>query len=224
MQISKVIFMRSSSPVFPRGKDMLRYDVAFVSRDDHTLVAFPTFKGGGGGRCTLARWASFHLTLRAEGGTRLEQALAKDALAHDAEKWTTYLHPRIEPDGPTDYGRLEPVTLARFLEPKRKNYRDVDTDLVPGPMFFLIGAEGAQEIQLEPWQREATAYELGKHMDALRIADATATDLTRDGTGRPYFLIAILPDAPPYIRDWIHFHRDDRRVLRLPTEREARQL
>jgi hypothetical protein len=68
----------------------------------------------------------------------------------------------------------------------------------PLPVFtVLVGAEGAAEVESEGWVRPATDEE-----KQAFIAQAFASDDERyraaavDRTGRPYFLLTVLSNAP----------------------------
>jgi hypothetical protein len=71
------------------------------------------------------------------------------------------------------------------------------------PHTFLLGAEGCSEAEGLSWVREATPQETDALV--LRIlapyqgADPAprASDLFVDKTGRPYWAMALLPEAPP---------------------------
>jgi hypothetical protein len=74
----------------------------------------------------------------------------------------------------------------------------------------LVGAEGCAETANETWLRDATEQEragfeaycrqLVRNTDGDKAADAFSLgDFAVDGTGRPYWLKAVLdvPDVPP---------------------------
>ena len=76
---------------------------------------------------------------------------------------------------------------------------------------LLLGAEGCSELQEEPWLREATqeerdAFEVEVGRDFMRGA-------SRDGTGRPYFLMTVLDSAPA---DILEAANSKTRAVRLP--------
>ncbi len=114
--------------------DMLRRDIAFASDDDPGIIAFPTFKtrkGNLGGSITEGRWDSF--------GVRIDEITDPETLAHlrislvaNPQRWVTQRHPvsvvgRFERGGligearRRDYGSFIPITLATFLDHKRKD-------------------------------------------------------------------------------------------------------
>lgn len=91
-----------------RGRDMLRYDQAFVNPAWPAIVVFPRWAGRGLVP-TFDRWASNLLDLEPTTEYTVE------AVRASADSWITYRHPRTEPHGPLDYTRLLPVTLAAYL-------------------------------------------------------------------------------------------------------------
>lgn len=114
-----VSFMRASVSIDSSHCDMLRYDHAFSSRKDPTILAFPTYKlpnAGGkiGGNCTLDRWRTF--------GVRLVPILCESI---DLERelrttfpsldWFTVEHPRDEQDRPV-YTDFEELTCEEYVE------------------------------------------------------------------------------------------------------------
>jgi hypothetical protein len=119
----RILYFRAVTKYGPGiPKDMLRYDSAFQALDDPTLVAFPTFtvpgEGTFGGEATHARWASFGIRLEPLSGEAEYQAreIRPDRLV-------TYVHPMVNQHGKVDYDRLEPVTLAAYIQ--AKNFRTV---------------------------------------------------------------------------------------------------
>ncbi len=79
---------------------------------------------------------------------------------------------------------------------------------------LLVGAEGCAETADAPWIREATETEragfeaycrqLVRNRDGDKAAATfSLSDFNVDGTGRPYWLKAVLdvPDAPPMALD-----------------------
>lgn len=81
--------------------DMLRYDLAFCSPKDPSLVIFPKFKQSGagtiGGKITWARWESFILAVRPY----------EDETIYDFSDWITC---RRTPDG--EFNRM---TLDQYM-------------------------------------------------------------------------------------------------------------
>jgi hypothetical protein len=70
--------------------------------------------------------------------------------------------------------------------------------------FVLVGAEGAAEIEKEgtPGIRQATREEIEAWAHGWRAAHPP-TDLQSifiDGTGRPYWLMAVADDAPEPVK------------------------
>lgn len=62
---------------------------------------------------------------------------------------------------------------------------------------LLIGAEGTAEIDGLPWVREATDKERQAFIERVLDGDEERyRNSTVDRTGRPYFLLTILADAP----------------------------
>ena len=91
------------------------------------------------------------------------------------------------------------------------HFNKVDSDVVG---ILLIGAEGCAETQNESWLRDATANERLLFIEHCRelvrqskgergAAGFNFTEFTVDGTGRPYWLKAVLesPDLPEVARD-----------------------
>lgn len=113
MKLIRKVFYRAVSHYKDElPADMLRYDVAFASEVHPGVICFPTFRtkeGNFGGQVTAARWRSFGLTL---------EPLKGDEPGLIPEHWYTYRHPRAKLGGPVDYGKLEKVTLARYLQVK----------------------------------------------------------------------------------------------------------
>ncbi len=66
---------------------------------------------------------------------------------------------------------------------------------------LLVGAEGAAEIDGLPWVREATDDERQAFIERVLDGDEERyRNSTVDRTGRPYFLLTILADAPADIQ------------------------
>jgi len=66
---------------------------------------------------------------------------------------------------------------------------------------LLVGAEGAAEIEGQSWVREATEQERQEFIERVLNGDEERyRNSTVDGTGRPYFLLTILADAPADIQ------------------------
>ncbi len=62
---------------------------------------------------------------------------------------------------------------------------------------MMIGAEGWAEASAEPWLRPATPDERESFDLAARACGKGGLRaLSRDRTGRPYALVAVLPEAP----------------------------
>lgn len=66
---------------------------------------------------------------------------------------------------------------------------------------LLVGAEGAAEIDGEPWARPATDEEKSAfiHFSCGEKEDIYQRSLT-DSTSRPYFLVTILESAPEEVQ------------------------
>jgi hypothetical protein len=69
---------------------------------------------------------------------------------------------------------------------------------------LLVGAEGCAETQGCDWIREATP----EAAEAYKVVP----EYTVDGTGRPYFLMTVLDNAPPEVLAHV---KKFRRVLRV---------
>jgi len=71
---------------------------------------------------------------------------------------------------------------------------------------LLLGAEGVSETEGKDWIRDATADEIEDLKNAIadasrtidRLDDAYKSALS-DGTGRPYFPMTVLANAPPSV-------------------------
>lgn len=70
-------------------------------------------------------------------------------------------------------------------------------------VVVLLAAEGCVALHREDWLREVShdaaawvvlADKTGQHTDDVRV-------LATDDTGRPYFLVELLPDAPQPARE-----------------------
>ncbi len=72
-------------------------------------------------------------------------------------------------------------------------------------LFTLVGAEGVSEMQLPneqlPGIREATPDELKAFQAGLAEAGVVFGNFSVDGTGRPYWLIAVEDIAPAQARE-----------------------
>lgn len=67
---------------------------------------------------------------------------------------------------------------------------------------LLVGAEGVAEIDGLPWVREATNQERQAFIEQVLDGDVERyRNSTVDRTGRPYFLVTILADAPSDIQE-----------------------
>ena len=120
MKISRTFFFQPTTEFgreeLYRAKDMLRYDLAFISHKHPGIIAFPVFKtprGVVGGVPTLARWRSFGITI----ARLVPTEEYKHGWYETGEEWFTERHPRDE-DGRMIYSQLVPVTLKQFLEAK----------------------------------------------------------------------------------------------------------
>ena len=93
-------------------RDMLRYDTAFQSKVDPTLIAFPVFQtpqGDLGGGATAGRWDSFATRLE---DLRDEREIADLKFGRDDSQWITYRHVG------NNCRDLVPFTLAQYREAK----------------------------------------------------------------------------------------------------------
>ncbi len=85
---------------------------------------------------------------------------------------------------------------------------EVQSDVTP--LLVLLGAEGYSETAGQPWLRDATDDDwitFGRRVEAhSKAIDAGVTEILLDGTGRPYFLVAVLPDAPESVRKLARGH------------------
>ncbi len=120
MKLKHISFMRLVSRHGDLGNlaDMLRYDVAFQSKAEPGLVAFPVFQtkhGNLGGHITYGRWDSFGVLVKYLGGEEDTPSV------HPMSQWFTYCHPRDQ-NGQVDYGRLVSVTLEAYV-----NAKDLDS-------------------------------------------------------------------------------------------------
>jgi hypothetical protein len=62
---------------------------------------------------------------------------------------------------------------------------------------LLVGAEGTAETDSQPWIRPATDEEERAFVaQACKGDDGLYRDSLIDGTGRPYFLLTVLDNAP----------------------------
>ncbi len=123
MKLKRKSFYRIADGLRSRGwvdvaipPDMLRYDNAFTSDADPTVVMIPTWQGDTIRKPTVGRWNSFCLRinpLEMVNGEKVEVNL-------DPEAWYTYRHPAH------NYTRLEKVTLARYLA--AKDFRSLDKE------------------------------------------------------------------------------------------------
>jgi hypothetical protein len=130
VKIKNITFYRATSRhrELTDIQDMLRYDVAFQSKKDPSLIAFPVFgtkQGNLGGKITTGRWDSFGIKLERvdrngqviRGGNwrEYQEHVSEDLLTpltiHLAD-WITYRHPRV--NGQIDYTLLQPVTLEQY--------------------------------------------------------------------------------------------------------------
>lgn len=121
MKIKKISFYHVESKyrdkTLPDLRDMLRYDVAFQSRSNPDLIAFPAFQtkqGTLGGAITVGRWDSFGVRLKPVGRNE-EDILTIHSIFPD--EWLTYRHPRSA-NGPYDYTKLVAVSLATYRNAK----------------------------------------------------------------------------------------------------------
>lgn len=109
IQFGKPVAIRPElSEKAPSHVDMLRYDLAFCSPMDPSLIVFPVFQtkhGKLGGRATHRRWDSF--------GIRLQPVPEMEPT--NIDNWTTYRHP-VNANMSTDYAVLEPVTLRDYMK------------------------------------------------------------------------------------------------------------
>lgn len=128
MKLKKIAFFKITSrhnSGLPSLQDMLRYDVAFQHQERPEIIAFPIFHtkyGNLGGRITHGRWQSFGIGKM----TSLGDEEARDLkFGLQAEKWTTYVHPARR-NGPTDYSRYVPVSLAEYLA--AKDHREIGVE------------------------------------------------------------------------------------------------
>lgn len=66
---------------------------------------------------------------------------------------------------------------------------------------LLVGAEGAAELEGQSWVRDATDDERQAFIERVLDGDEERyRNSTVDRTGRPYFLLTILADAPSDIQ------------------------
>jgi hypothetical protein len=66
---------------------------------------------------------------------------------------------------------------------------------------LLVGAEGTAETEGEPWIRPATAEEQRAFIEqACKGDEGLYRDSLVDGTGRPYFLLTVLDNAPESVQ------------------------
>ena len=74
-------------------------------------------------------------------------------------------------------------------------------------LFVLVGAEGmADQLQGVDWAREATKDEHAAFCEGLKLLckaqlGVTPQDYFTDNTGRPYWLVAVLDNAPAIARE-----------------------
>ena len=85
--------------------------------------------------------------------------------------------------------------------------------------FVLVGAEGAAEVEGQPWIREATRDEFAAWQKANTRTDPitkkeVSVDLV-DHTGRPYWLMAVEVDHPDCPVEAATKAMINKRVLRL---------
>lgn len=67
---------------------------------------------------------------------------------------------------------------------------------------LLVGAEGVAEIVDEPWQRQATEEERRAFVASQCKGDEQLYRKSlMDATGRPYWLLTILENAPDYVQE-----------------------
>ncbi len=66
---------------------------------------------------------------------------------------------------------------------------------------LLVGAEGAAEIEKQPWVRPATDDEKQEFVERICQGDERRyRNALIDGKGRPYFLLTVLDNAPESIQ------------------------
>jgi hypothetical protein len=80
------------------------------------------------------------------------------------------------------------------------------------PTLVLLGAEGLAELEGVDWLRAATPAETATFKRRHRLSELDYEAASLDGTGRPYFLVALLPGAPDVVCVRARAHL---RVLRL---------
>jgi hypothetical protein len=131
MKLIDVAFYKVSSRM--RGAvdipiDMLRYDLAFTNPEFPGIVAFPRFatsSGPLGGRVTRARWESFLIKVDPWVVDNDIDEKVRESFRRNPQKWVTYQHPQ-EKNGPTDFMRLHPFTLARYVTAKEREVNLVE--------------------------------------------------------------------------------------------------
>lgn len=67
-------------------------------------------------------------------------------------------------------------------------------------VLILLGAEGVMEVEGVPWIRDTSPDELETFKEQHRLSAVDFEELCIDETGRPYFLMALLHDAPAQVR------------------------
>ena len=116
MKIKKYSFARLTSR-FPDATDvadMLRYDIAFQSVSDPTLVVFPIFHTGAGnlgGKITGDRWRSFGITVTPITDDNIVEDLK---FGMNPDDFVTFRH--VAPDFKT----LVKFTLTQYRDAKNQ--------------------------------------------------------------------------------------------------------
>lgn len=79
-------------------------------------------------------------------------------------------------------------------------------------ILVLLGAEGVADIIEEDWMRDAAPHEVILFRQRHKLTHDKYQELLNDGTGRPYFLVALEQSAPRELRERAQNHV---RLLRL---------
>lgn len=98
--------------------DMLRYDFAFIRRDQPSILACPTLTSRTGtynGKVTYDRWDTFGVRIEANGVGAAQWEEAHESITKHPEQWFTCAHPRDEFGGGADYDKLMWLPLSMVL-------------------------------------------------------------------------------------------------------------
>jgi hypothetical protein len=73
---------------------------------------------------------------------------------------------------------------------------EIEPDSGPGDRIVLVAAEGMAELEGLDWVRDATEEEVRAYQERHQLTEEEYRRVILDRTGRPYWPVAILDNAP----------------------------